>query len=273
MSDHAEDVNKPVDQVANSSPAEQIESDAPVGDASSSDSSPETAKEESGAEKRIRELTWKRREAEREAEEVRKRAEEAERRLAELERRPEPAKADNGPPLESDYDDPNQYRRDLEAWNDARWEARQRAEQERQAKLTQEQQEQQRKQVLSEKLTRYATETEGFADDVEAAGIQPSPTLVDYLVDSEKAGEVLHYLAKNPEHAAKLEGLSPVASARELVRIEQTLEAASKPIASKAPEPISDIGDGDAGSSGPSPNMTTDEWLAKRRAQVASRRR
>jgi len=276
VSDHAEDVNKPVDQVADSSPAEEIETDAPSGDASPSDSSPETAEDKpSGAEKRIRELNWKYREAERERDRIRQEAEEAKRRLAELENRASPTttQAGDDPPLESDYDDPAQYRQDMKAWQSRQLESWERKRQQESEAAAQAQREEERKSLLSQKLTAYASETESFAEDIERAKIQPTPALVEYLVESERAGELLHYLAKNPEHADKLSGMSPVASARELVRIEQTLEAAKTPTSSSAPEPISDLGDGDAGGDGPRPGMSTDDWVAARRAQLAARGR
>ena len=261
MEDHAETVNEENATPVDSASAEQGEQDASAGAATPPDSSPEEPSK--GAEKRIRELTYKQREAER-------RAEEAERRAAELEAKvsarpePEPAKVDDAPPLESDFDKPEDYREAMAKWTDSRLEARERARQQEAERATAAQRQAEQRRTLSDKLSAYAGENPTFLDDIETAGIQATPVITDFLVESDKAGAVLHYLAQNPEHAAKLEGASVAASMRELTRIEAQLDAVAQPQPSGAPDPITPLDDGGSASSEDWSGMTADEYARKK---------
>lgn len=240
MSDHAEDVQEPVEPVEESSTSEQLGQDAPQGDAPPSDSSTENGKPESGAEKRIRELTWHRREAER-------RAQEAEQRLRELESRskqPEQPQGDLRVPIESDYDDPEQYRKDLDAYTREVYRREAEAVQRQARERETEAQREQRIADLRDRVGKYAAENPDFVEATQNASMAPLPHLIDYMADSDKAPELLHYLAKNPDHASRIEALSPVAAARELARVEYELEQTQAKRLSDAPPPMGDVDDG-----------------------------
>jgi len=268
VSDHALDVNEPVDPVEAPSAPETIEQDV-AGEAAEapSESSPE---QESRAQKRIRELTFKQREAER-------RAAAAEAKAAELEKsqsQPPPEPEGLQAPVESDYEDPAEYRQALDAYTDKKLEARLAARESAQNADRQAQAQRKRIQSYMDQCAEYAANNPEFGEDVAAAQeaglLADSPHVVDYMTESDRAAELTHYLAKNPEHAQRIEQMSPVAAARELAKVELAL-GEPKTI-SKAPSPMSDVEDGQ----NLNPNeledgLSVDEWMARRRRSLAGR--
>lgn len=271
MSDHAQDVNEPVEPVEESSTSAQLEQGAEQGAATPSDSPPEQEARESGAQKRIRELTWKQREAER-------RAEAAEQRLRDIEsQKPaEESPSDIKIPVESEYDDPEQYRKDLDTYTRS---IHRQEEDRRERTRTAQQSELERQQRLSayqDKCAAYAADHPEFVEDVTAASkagvLGDSPHVLEYMTESEVPAEMTHYLAKNPDHAARIEAMSPTAAARELAKVELSISQAQPKKLSDAPPPMTDIDDG--GTTDPSAftgKESVDEWMEKRRAQLRNR--
>lgn len=265
MSEDALDVKEGLDAPVESSPTENSQEDvaAPAAEGSSPSES-----DESSAQKRIRQLTYQKHEAER-------RAQEHEARIRELERgkpsQVQPPNADTiRPPHPDDYDTDEAYRSAAESYNRAsvqKYLAEERAQEE--ARVAQEQRAQ-LLQTYQQKVAAYAAESEGFVEDVEAAKsvLSFSEPVAEMLASSEKPGEVTHYLAKNPEHALKLARMSVAQAAREIARIEIAVDAA-KPKPSNAPPPMSEVGDGTSGDPGElSSNLSTEEWMKRRRAQL-----
>ena len=240
MSDHAPAVNEPVDPAEVSATSEAVEQDERQGAATPSESSPEKESDkESGAQKRIRELVWRQREAER-------RAEEAERRLRELESQ-KPAgqpKSELVIPVESDYDDADEYRRALDTYTrsvlseEAERRERQRTQQETES------QRQARLKAHQDRCANYASEHADFIEDIKQATVPVTAPMQEYMLDSDRSAELTHYLAKNPDHAFRIADMSPIAAARELAKVELALEQAQPKKLSDAPPPMSDVEDG-----------------------------
>lgn len=104
-----------------------------------------------------------------------------------------------------------------------------------------------------------------------AADIRVAQHVHEVLLDSDRGPELAYHLAKNPDEAARISALSPLAAARELGRLEASLEkpaTASKPV-SKAPAPIKPIVTGATSTQDPS-RMSMDEYRSWRKSQGAS---
>lgn len=94
------------------------------------------------------------------------------------------------------------------------------------------------------------------------------PTAVgEAILDAEDPAALLHYLGKNPDVAAELQGLSPAALGRRIGRIEASMAVKPNPV-SRAPEPARPIG---ARSASKSPeSMSMEEYIAMRKSQKAA---
>ncbi|MFA5265688.1 MAG: hypothetical protein WC378_17855 [Opitutaceae bacterium] len=69
------------------------------------------------------------------------------------------------------------------------------------------------------------------------------------LIDSEMGGEVLYYLGQHQDEIVRLQGLAPIAQAREVFKIEQALsEKSPAPPVNRAPEPPTVLGTGETAS-------------------------
>lgn len=109
----------------------------------------------------------------------------------------------------------------------------------------------------------------GAADRPEFMQIITDPTVI------ENGHRVVAALADDPEEAARILSLPPVAMSAALVkfesRMEQTKTKAPKPV-SKAPEPIKPISGTAKASDEPADGDSDEEWFRKRNAQIAARR-
>jgi hypothetical protein len=83
-----------------------------------------------------------------------------------------------------------------------------------------------------------------FQDVVFADNLQITQAMYDTIVAAENGPDVVYHLGKNPDEAARIAKLPPLAQARELGRIEASL-AAKEPEGKKvssAPAPITPVG-------------------------------
>jgi hypothetical protein len=108
--------------------------------------------------------------------------------------------------------------------------------------------------------------------DVSAMGAGDNPIFMQIITDSDVLPEghkVLAQLRDNPDEAQRIINLPPIKMAAALA----AFSARAKPEAavSKAPAPIKPIG-GAAKSSTPDESEPIESWMAKRRAEVASKR-
>ena len=107
-----------------------------------------------------------------------------------------------------------------------------------------------------------------------------TPLMAEAIKSSDIGPDIAYHLGKNPEESARISGLSPIAQAREIGKLEASLSA--NPVVKKvssAPAPIKPVG-----SRSTTPNISTsdprsakvmdsDEWIRKRNAEVAARHR
>ena len=98
-----------------------------------------------------------------------------------------------------------------------------------------------------------------------------APHVTDTILESDRGPEVAYYLAQHPEKAEQINGLSPIAAARAIGRIEALLPelpvAAAK--ISKAPAPIKPVSASSSAPIGISDDMSTEAYRAARAKQGA----
>lgn len=269
MSDHAETVKEPDSPAVESAPTETLEVGASEGEAAPSSDSPSETSEDSSAvealKRRLSQKTYLQREAERERDALRAQLE-----AQQQPKQPEP-QGDLRIPVESDYADPDEYRRDMEAYTDRKVQATLSARDAERAASEAQAAKQRSIAAYREKCAAYAGETPEFVDDVRDSRVPVTEAVMDYLVESDRPAELTHYLAKNPEHAARIEGMGPVAAARELARVELALGDAQGKKLSDAPPPMSDVEDGPtADPDDLSDTLSVEEWMRRRNRRIAS---
>ncbi len=126
--------------------------------------------------------------------------------------------------------------------------------------------------AFHEKAEAIADQYPDFESVVHNPNLPITPSMAEYLTDSEKGPELAYYLGKNPLKAAEIARLSPIRAARELMKLETDL-AKPKPKLSAAPDPITPVGTrGRSTSSLPSDDDDIDTWMRKERARVAKSR-
>lgn len=175
-------------------------------------------------------------------------------RLVQMESRPAAAAADDpaslddlvrkeigNPPKEEDFKDWFEYERALNAYEVdkriATRDVRRRAEeaktahQEAARELLNEYQQRQRE--AKAHITDYDAVMKG------AASLSVSHAVGQLLLESEKSAVIEYHLAKNPDVLDRLNGLSPIAAAKEIARLEDRLALPNPKTATKAAPPVS----------------------------------
>lgn len=189
--------------------------------------------------------------------------------IGSMSRPPGETQASTGP-KESDFKDYGDY---LEAR--ARWAAREEHSKmrnvDRSAQL-----EQERSTTIGASLfDSFAAAREKYEDFEEVTSNPDLPiteAMTEALAESEAAGEIAYYLGQHPQEAARIARLSPMAAAREIGRIEQTLGAVSPRRKTSAPRPPASVVAG--GNAPVEPDkMSMDEWARWRNAQLSKRRK
>lgn len=175
-------------------------------------------------------------------------------RLVQMESRPAAAAADDPaslddlvrkeigtPPKEEDFKDWFEYERALNAYEVdkriATRDVRRRAEEAKTAhqEATREllNEYQQRQRDAKAHITDFDTVMKG------AASLTVSPAVGQLLLESEKSAVIEYHLAKNPDVLDRLNGLSPIAAAKEIARLEDRLALPNPKTATKAAPPVS----------------------------------
>lgn len=149
-------------------------------------------------------------------------------------------------------------------------------------------QEREREQAQTKKQTFKQREAEYAKANADYLTLTRDPTLplpshiIELAVESENGPAILYHLAQNRDVAERIAGLSPVAAAREVGRIEAKLEKpasapAAKPAISKAPPPPPRIESVESAVSirldGPDADkLSMSDWMARRNKQLARRK-
>ena len=97
--------------------------------------------------------------------------------------------------------------------------------------------------------------------------------MAEFIADSDVGADVAYFLGKNPTKAAEIARMSPVKAARELNRIETDLASRPQARVSKAPEPITPVGNRGRASTSSTPSDEDDieTWMRKERARMTRR--
>lgn len=176
-------------------------------------------------------------------------------------------------PKEADFSDPLEFAAAMGAWKHRQMDAQaQRAEltgeiEERERAIEAAAQERRRARIVAvqEELPEIRQRYVDF-DAKLAIATRPdvvSPVLADLVLESDFAPELTYHLGSNPELARRLSNLPPVAAARELGRIEATLNAPQPKTKSSAPAPISPVNPTGTAAKNPE-DMSVQEWAAAR---------
>jgi hypothetical protein len=120
----------------------------------------------------------------------------------------------------------------------------------------------------TEKLYAEASKQPGF--DREAFDELPlSKPIVEALIDSDQAPQLMAYMAAHPDEVARIADLKPGRQAAELGKLEAKLAATPPVKTSKAPDPITPVGSGKT----PVHNLASasvDEYIQMRKKQGAA---
>jgi hypothetical protein len=253
--------------------AEAVVDDAAVADQAAEDTQPgddAAAAQDDGeapqpkpkktAQERIGELTAARREAEREAEYWRSRATQAPQPQAHA--APSDSKPDPSTYTDGIYDP--QYIEDLTDFKAAQAVEKRFTQHEAQSRT-------------QTAIQAFDAKVEAEYPDGEPAGItalRRAPvlpqTIVDLVTSSEIGPKLAEHLGDNPRELARLSALAPHLQGRELAKLETRLAAPPKPNpATNAPPATPQVrGAGGRFAPGPRDDMSTEDWLAARNAQL-----
>lgn len=147
---------------------------------------------------------------------------------------PQQRQADT-PPARANFADDEAWLDARDAWRDAK----------REATTTQERQREQAQRLTqtTESIYAKAEKLPGF--DREAFDELPlTKPIVEALIESDQAPQLMVYLAAHPEDVTRIAGMSPTRQAAELGKLEATLALKPPVKPSKAPDPITPIGSG-----------------------------
>lgn len=202
---------------------------------------------------RIDELTRKAGEKEREAAYWRGVAEAAKPKEAEA------PKAAAGKPIADQFESYEAYTEALTDWKVDQKLAEREAKQQASAQAT----------TWQQRAAAAKAELPDFEEVMQSTTAPMSPAMAEAIRDSEHGPALAYHLAKHPAEAIRLAGLSPVAAAREIGRLEATLSTpkAAAPAPAKrittAPTPPTPIGNGRATVGDPG-KMSQADYLAWR---------
>jgi chemotaxis protein histidine kinase CheA len=124
----------------------------------------------------------------------------------------------------------------------------------------------------AEKTKAAEAKHEDFAEVALKDDLPVTPAMADAIRDSEIGPEILYHLGKNPDEAARISKLSPIAAIRAIGKLEASLaveatEPQTKtPPVSKAPEPIRPVGGSRVNPVKDIEGMTQSEYRAYREA-------
>lgn len=183
-----------------------------------------------------------------------------------------PTTGDLAPPKLTDYTDEAAYYKAVDEYADKKAErkAQQQAEEQRKAQTQRERQE-----MILKHAEREDEATEEFPDYVQVTrnpSLAITGDMLDAIVLSDIGHKIAYHLGKNPEEAARISKLHPVAQAKEIGMLEAKLSSAPAPSTSKAAPPIRPLkGSASVATDMPQDTDPVHVWKAKREAQIKAR--
>lgn len=212
----------------------------------------------SGVQKRLDEITKKRREAEREAKYWRDKAEGRDNTKSDTETPPTDKR-----PRDEDFSTYEEYEDALDDYNDAR---RKKVEAKLKAEAASTQVTESKREAIDISVKKGQELYADFNEVTSAPGLAITETMVDIALEGESPHDVFYYLATNAEEAEEIAGMSMINASKAIGKIESKLskEKAAKKTPepnkiTKAPAPIKPIGGKEVVKKDPN-NMTMDEY-------------
>ena len=263
------------DEIAESSTVTETEGNELVTEGSAAET-PEV-KKPNKVQERINQLTREKHEERQKAEEERGKRAELEQRLEALESNSK-AQTKQAAPNEDDFDSYSEFETAKTAYiaEVATNAAFERLAQEQNSKSTKEQATARQLELESKKAAfdKNVDSKRGNFEDFDEVALGHTfmdVDLAEQIFEMEKGPEVAYHLGANLDVAERIFSMKAVQRARELTRLEFTLEGLKPKKVSGAPDPITPISGSDqSGSKDPS-KMTDAEWLKWRNNQINSR--
>jgi len=249
-------------------PTDSNESEAPSGEAETTETD-EPEKKKNSFQERISELSRQKKEAQQHAEEMERRARSLEERLANSTQEDEPY-----PTLEAYGYDEQAYQKALVDYTTSRSQrAYQQARLEEEQGLLQEARQRQQQymvQTFAERSNTFAETQPDFNtkmnDQNFVQTFRQSPSVQEAVLTSDNGPAMAYYLASNPQVAQEIASLSPVMAGMKLAGIESKLSAPVSVKPTNTPEPIKPVTPGGKVDKDPE-SMTPKEYVAWRRKQ------
>jgi len=225
-------------------------------------------KPKKSAQKRIRELTAKYRQTEREVQELRRLLNEQQ---PKGEQQP-PSQTPPKKPTRDQFEDEDEYFEALADWKTSQKLQEQEQTQQQRQRQQKEQEEQERiNQAVQTINEQGMNEFEDYEDVVfENNALIITDPMVHAISEMDYGHRVAYHLGNNPDRAAKIAEMKPARQAIELGRIEQDLTQKPKKKQPKTPPPTEPVkGGGESGESEPS---DVNDWIKWRRQQKYGRK-
>ena len=169
-----------------------------------------------------------------------------------------------GKPTLDKFDSYDEFTEALTDWKiEQREQIRDQSNNERQA----ENQRRELQKSFAEKTEKFREATPDYDDVIsEISDVELSPAMIEAVIDSDVAAQLTYFFGKNPDELDRINELSPIRLAREIGRLEAQL--ANKPTKqSNAPQPITPVTTRSS-DSGLSDNLSAEEWIKRRTAQL-----
>jgi len=224
-----------------------------------------TAEPKKGVQKRIDELTAKRKEAERERDYYRQQLEES--------RQPKQEVIEPVKPVFADFDyDSEKFARAMDDYADkkASWSRHQEAVQVKQRETALEQQ--RKEWDYQSKSAKFAKDNTDYFETVGNPELRISTDMATVIKDSEHGPALAYYLGKNPGIAAEISYLPPHRQYMEMGKLEVEIVSRKAPERqlSNAPKPITPLGSKSTVKTDPA-EMTDKQFAEWRRSQISKR--
>ena len=136
--------------------------------------------------------------------------------------------------------------------------------------------EEKEEQSFKSKVEAFKAKTPDFEDTVRNPDLRISKVMYEAMRETEVGPQIAYHLGKNPQEAARIAGLSPIAAIKEIGKLEAKFSKEPAPTVqtktiSDAPEPPS-IVQGTANGQKDESKMTDAEWYAHWKSEKAKKR-
>jgi len=207
----------------------------------------------SGVQKRINELTWKSKEAERQLQRLQ---DENDLLKQSSTQQAQPQQVDAQEPRSDDFEDYDEYIRSLSRYNSQKEFQRLSAEREQKAK---QREFKERQAETQKKLSKGYEKYEDFEKTVlsKMDYFNDAPHVSDALGGTENLADVAYHLAQNPAELTEISNMNPIDAAVAIGKLDAKFNAPPRKLKSNAPPGVTPVGNGDV------PPKSVDDMTAK----------